>query len=334
MAVGSGLGGQLGFSTETTWGTRVAPTKFLRAKTFSLNRDPNRVQGEGMQAGVLGQQGAHYVEVTESGTGTFTFDVTPTGIGQLLQALTGGVSTCTQQAATTAWLQTHTLGDPLKSLTAQIGVPYRGGTVYCEELTGAKITSGEFSCSADGYLGATYNLDAKKWDNGQTLTAASYGAQPALPVFHGRHMNIKTGTFGSEASVPGIVRSASCTWTNTLDTEDYTAGSTGLKSEQIRNGFASITGTLSVDWTTAAKSAFEDLRIANTSTSLVLEWVGPIIASTYAWAFRISLPGTFFNGDSPGISGPDAVQVDYGYEWKFDGTNLPSITLMSTDVAL
>lgn len=66
----------------------------------------------------------------------------------------------------------------------------------------------------------------------------------------------------------------------------------------------------------------------------MLEWVGPIIASTYAWAFRITLPGAFFNGDSPGIQGPGEVTVDYGYEWKYDGTNNPTITLMSTDTAL
>lgn len=335
MAVGSGLGSQFGFSAETTWGTRVAPTKFLRAKSYSLTRTENRPQGEGIQAGVLGQLGAHYVETTEAGTGAISFDVTPVGIGLILQAITGGTSTVAQQAASTAYLQTHTLGDPMKSLTAQIGVPYRGGTVYCEELTGAKVASAEFSCSADGILGATVNLDAKKWDNSQTLATASYSTQPALPVFHGKHMNVKTGAFGAETPVTGQVRNVSTTWTNPLDTEDYTAGSTGLKGEQVRNGPVTITGSIGVDWTTGAKTTFEDLRVANTSTSLVLEWAGPIIASTsYAWGFRITLPGVFFGGDSPGIQGPGEVTVDYGYEWKYDGTNTPTIMMMSTDTEL
>lgn len=334
MAIGSGLGSQFGFSTETIWGTRVAPTKFLRAKSYSANREGGRVQGEGIQAGALGNLGAHYVETTEAGTGSVSFDVQTTGIGQLLQAITGGTSTCVQQAASTAYLQTHTLADPLKSLTVQLGVPYRGGTVYCEELAGAKVTSAEFTGSAEGPLEATLNFDAKKWDNSQTLASASYGAAPALSVFSGKYLNVKTGTFGAETSVPGIVKSVSCSWTNPMDSEDYTAGSTGLKSEQIRNGVAEITGSLSVDWTTTAKTAFEDLRVANTSTSLVLEWVGPIIASTYAWTFRITLPGVFFTGDSPAISGRETVVVDYGYEWKYDGTNMPKLELISTDTTL
>jgi len=333
MAIGSGLGSQLGFSAETTWGTRVAPTKFLRAKTSQLTRAEQRVQGEGLQAGVLGQQGAHYVEVTEAGTGNFAIDVTPVGIGLLLQALTGGTSTIVQQAATAAWLQTHTLGGDLKSLTVQAGVPYRGGTVYCEELTGAKMTGGEFSCDAAGILGATFNLDAKKWDNTQTLAAASYGAQPALPVFHGKHMAVKLGTFGAEAAVGGV-RSMSLNLTNALDTEDYTAGSTGLKAEPVRNGFATITGNATVDWTTGTKTAFEDPRVANTQPSLVWEFVGPIIAAANAWALRFTIPGIILTGDSPGVGGPGEITVQYGWEWRYDGTNSPTITLMSTDTAL
>lgn len=334
MAVGSGLGSQIGFSTESTWGTRVVPSKFLRARSATLTREANRVQGEGIQSGVLGQLGAHYVETTEAGTGSISFDVPPVGIGQLLQAIMGGTSTIAQQAATVAWLQTHTLGDPVKSLTVQAGVPYRGGTVYCEELTGAKVASAEFSCEVGGILGCTLNLDAKKWDNTQSLAAASYVAQPALPLFTGKHLVVKTGVFGSEAAVSGMVRSVNFTITNPMDTEDYTAGSTGQKSEQVRNGAVTISGTISVDWTTGAKTTFEDLANANTATSLVLSWTGPIIASTHAWDLTFKLPGVFFNSSNPGIAGPDVATVDYGFDWKYDGTNVPVATLMSTDIAL
>lgn len=334
MAVGSGLGAQFGFSTESTWGTRVAPTKFLRAKSFNLNREAQRQQGEGLQSGVLQSIGAHYVETTEAGTGSVAFDVPPVGIGQLLQAIMGGTSTSAVQAATSAYLQTHTLADPLKSLTVQIGVPYRGGTVYCEELTGAKVTSAEFSCEVGGILGCTLNFDAKKWDNTQTLASASYLAQPALPVFHGKHLVVKTGAFGSESAVTGMVRSVNLTITNPMDTEDYTAGSTGLKAEQVRNGQVAISGGITVDWVTGAKTAFEDLATANTSTSLVLAWTGPMIASTYAWELAFKLPGTFFTNSSPAVSGPDVTTVEYSFESKSDGTNVPACTLMTTDTAL
>ncbi len=327
MAIGSGLGSQVGFSTESTWGTRVAPAKFVRGTAYAANRAQNRVQGEGLQAGVIGNIGAHYVETTEAGEGSLSCDIQTNGFGALFQALTGGTSTITQQAATAAWLQTHTLGDPVKSLTVQVGTPYRTGTVFVQELQGAKVTSAELSCSADSILTGSFNFDAKKYDSSQTLATATYvSAKP----FHGKQMAVKTGTYGAEAAVSGV-RSVSLSWNNAFDTEDYTAGSTGLKSEQIRNGVVSITGSLTVDWLTTTKTAFEDLRVANTSTSLVLKWTGALIASTYYEDLEICLPGVFFTGDAPSISGADVVTADYGFEWKYDGTNLPYIKYMSTD---
>jgi len=327
MAIGSGLGSQVGFSTESTWGTRVAPAKFVRGTAYAANRAQNRVQGEGLQAGVIGNIGAHYVETTEAGEGSLSCDIQTNGFGPLFQALTGGTSTIVQQAATAAWLQTHTLGDPVKSLTVQVGTPYRTGTVFVQELQGAKVTSAELSCSADSILTGSFNFDAKKYDSSQTLATATYvSAKP----FHGKQMSVKTGTFGAEAAVSGV-RSVSLSWNNAFDTEDYTAGSTGLKAEQIRNGVVSITGSLTVDWLTTTKTAFEDLRVANTSTSLVLKWTGALIASTYYEDLEICLPGVFFTGDAPSISGADVVTADYGFEWKYDGTNLPYIKYMSTD---
>jgi len=327
MAIGSGLGSQVGFSTESTWGTRVAPAKFVRGTAYAANRAQNRVQGEGLQAGVIGNIGAHYVETTEAGEGSLSCDIQTSGFGPLFQALTGGTSTIVQQAATAAWLQTHTLGDPVKSLTVQVGTPYRTGTVFVQELQGAKVTSAELSCSADSILTGSFNFDAKKYDSSQTLATATYvSAKP----FHGKQMAVKTGSYGAEAAVSGV-RSVSLSWNNAFDTEDYTAGSTGLKAEQIRNGVVSITGSLTVDWLTTTKTAFEDLRVANTSTSLVLKWTGALIASTYYEDLEICLPGVFFTGDAPSINGADVVTADYGFEWKYDGTNLPYVKYMSTD---
>lgn len=330
MAIGSGLGSQVGFITESTWGTRVAPTTFVRGTAYAANRAQNRVQGEGLQAGVIGNIGAHYVETTEAGEGSLSLDVQTAGMGPLFQALTGGTSTCTQQGTSVAYLQTHTLGDPAKSLTVQVGTPYRGGTVYCQELSGAKVTSAELSCSADSILTGSFNFDAKKYDTSQSLASASYVS--ATP-FHGKQMSVKAGTFSSESALSGV-RSVSLSWNNSFDTEDYTAGSSGLKAEQIRNGVVGITGSLTVDWLTTTKTALEDLRVANTSTSLVLKWTGALIASTYYYDLEICLPGVFFTGDAPSISGADVVTADYGFEWKYDGTNLPYIKYMSTATAV
>ena len=44
MAIGSGLGSSFGFSRESTYGTYVAPTKFLRAKSYTISRTQERPQ--------------------------------------------------------------------------------------------------------------------------------------------------------------------------------------------------------------------------------------------------------------------------------------------------
>lgn len=327
MAIGSGLGSQVGFSTESTWGTRVAPAKFVRATSYAIDRASNRVQGEGIQAGALGNIGAHYVETTEAATATISLDGQTNGMGPLLQALTGGTSTIVQQAATPAWLQTHTLGDPVKSLTMQIGTPYRTGTVFCQEIQGAKVTGAEFSCTATDQLQCSFTLDGKKYDTSQSLATASYTASKP---FHGKQLTVKTGSFGAEVAQSGV-KSMSMSWNNAFDTEDYTAGATGFKAEQIRNGAVEITGSLSVDWLTGTKTAFEDLRVANTSTSLVFKWTGALISGSYYEDLEICLPGVFFTGEAPSVQGRDVVTVDYGFEWKYDGTNLPYVKYMSTD---
>jgi hypothetical protein len=95
-----------------------------------------------------------------------------------------------------------------------------------------------------------------------------------------------------------------------------------------------MSGSLSVDWVTGAKTAFEDLANANTPTSLAVSFTGPTIAATHKIDLTFKLPGVFFNATNPAISGPDVTTVDYAYDWRYDGVNVPAITLMSTDIAL
>ena len=50
MALRSGLAGQIGFGEETTWGTRVVPTRFLSFTDESIEKDINRIEGFGIRA--------------------------------------------------------------------------------------------------------------------------------------------------------------------------------------------------------------------------------------------------------------------------------------------
>ena len=328
MAIGSGLGSQVGFSAETVYGTFVAPTKFVRAKSFDVSRDQERVQGEGLAAGQLGPLGAHYVETTEAASAKLECDVQSKGLGLLLQAITGGTSTSTVLSGS-VYTQVHTLGDNFgKSLSFQAGVPFRGGTVAVHSASGCKVTSAEFSCSANSILSLNVDMDAQKFDDSKTLAVASY---LSTNVFHGKQMTVKVGTFGSETTLAGV-KDWSQTWQRNMDTADYTAGGSGLKAEPVLNDNYEISGNLTVDW--LSKSAIQDLVISNTPKSLVVEFVGPIIAAANAETIRFTLPSVYFSGDMQGVRGAEALSNQWSYMWKYDGTNLPKIEVITSDTAL
>ena len=329
MAVGSGLGSSFSMSAESTPGTRVAPTRSIRAKSASVNRTQERVQGQGIQAGSFGPMLDHMAEVVTGGEGTFGFDVATTKLGLILQTLMGS-SSIAQQAATAAWLQTHTLGDPYgKALTVQVGLPQRDGTVKAFEGTGGKVVSAEFSCETKGNLTANVKTDFMKFDDTQTLAAPVYTSSQ---LFVGSELSVKMGTYGAESAVTGF-RSVSCSIERPMDVDAYTAGVN--KVEPVLNDFSKISGNLTADWTSGVKTALHDRMVGLTSTSLVLEWKKPIaIATTYFPTFRITIPGVTFTNDVQGADGVGQLSTSYAYSWAYDGTNAPKIEYMSTDIAI
>lgn len=329
MPIGSGLASQFGISKETVVGTFVAPTVFHAAKSAQAARVANRVQGEGVRSGAMLPLASHYVETTNAGTGAVAMDVTSGGMGKLLQNLMG-TSGIAQQAATAAWLQTHTLGDTYGlGLSVQVGAPYRSGTVRPHTLLGAKITSAEFSCTATEILQASLNFDAKSWTDSQSLATAAYSST-ALP-FHGGQMAVKVGAYGSEAAVTGV-RGFSLSINRPYDVDDYTAGGLGLKGEPVLNGLTEITGSFTSDW--LDKATFQDRAASTASTSVVIEFVGPLIASTYYETIRFVLPGTMFEPSTQGVDGPGELTNQWSFKVGYDGTNLPKIEYMSKDIAI
>ncbi|MHB9862189.1 phage tail tube protein [Streptomyces sp. YIM S03343] len=328
MAIGSGLGAQLGIAAETTYGTYVAPAKFIEFTKESLVLKKTTATSAGIAAGRLLPLSARRVLTRREASGSVDFEVTNKGMGLLLQALMGTTVTPVQQATTTAYLQTHTLASVAgKSLTIQKGVPLTTGTVTDKSFLGCKVTSGEFSCEVGGMLTGSFEVDGKDCDETQTLAAASY---PSMSPFHFMQMSVKTGTYGTETALDGI-RKVSCKVERPQDVERFYAGASGLKKEPIENDLVKISGTLETDY---VATTLDDLHTSDGATSLVWEFVGPIIASTYAETFRITLPAIRLDEGPPVVDGFGVVKPSFNYVGLYDGTNLPKIEYMSTDVTL
>lgn len=331
---GSGISSQFGYAAESTYGTAVTVTKFLRHNKAAFQRVANRVQSQGIQSGVVGPIGSGFVETTAAGSASLEFDLQHKGFGLLLSHLMGS-STSAQQGGSAAYLQTHTLADNVgKFLTMQVGRPLRSGTVVPQTAAGCKIVSAEFSCTMQDILKAAVEVDAQKVDNTTALAAASYTTGGV--TFHGGQMVLKMGTYGAEAAVSGV-RGVSVKIDRPMDVEDYqtvnSASGVGYKSEPVLNDMTAITGTVTSDW--LAKATFEDLANGMTSTSLVWEFLGPTaIAATYYPTFRVTLPGVFFDSGSQEIEGVKELTHDWAFTWRYDGTNMPKIEYMTTDTAI
>lgn len=328
MAIGSGLGGQLGMVAEVTYGTFVAPTRFYEFSKESLVLKKTTAQSAGVAAGRLLALSSRRVLTQLEVSGSIDMEVTNAGMGLLLQALMGTTVTPVQQGATAAYLQTHTLADNFgKNLTIQKGVPLTTGTVTDKSFVGCKVTAAEFSCEVGDMLMSSWEIDGRTCDEGQTLASASY---PARSPFHFGQLAVKTGVFASETAHDGV-RKVSVKIERPMATDRFYAGQSGLKKEPISNDLVKITGSIEMDY---VSTTLDDLHTSDAATSLVLEWVGPVIASTFFETFRITLPAIKIDEAPPAIDGFEVIKPTYSFTALFDGTNQPKIEYISTDTAV
>lgn len=333
MAIGSGLGGSTGYSAESVYGTYVAPTKFLEVNSSDIKKTKMTVQGGGLAAGRVGQLASRRVFTAEGGTGAISTEVTNKGFGTLLNHIFGTLVGPTQQAATAAYLQTHTLSGDMstKSLTVQNGVPDTGGTVRVFTGKGGKITKAEFACGVTEILTCGIDIDFQKVSDAESLAAPSY---VSYSPFHGGQMQVKLGTFASESAVSGI-KKVTLAIERPQDTELRYASATApnLKSAPILNDFINVSGSLDVDFLN--KTDFHDRFSSDTSTSMVISWVGPLIASTYYETLKFTLPATFFDDTVATLSGPGVVSGSVPFKAQLDLTNgFITCDYTSTDITL
>lgn len=125
-------------------------------------------------------------------------------------------------------------------------------------------------------------IDGKDCDETQTLATASYSN---MAPFHFMQMALKTGSFGTETALDGI-RKVSCKIERPQDVERFYAGQAGLKKEPIENDQVKISGSLESDY---VATTLDDLHTSDGATSMVWEFVGPLIAATFYETFRITL---------------------------------------------
>ena len=323
MAVGSGIGSQLGIVAEVTYNTAVTVTRFYEFTSENINYNKNIKVGLGLRAGGKVPRLQRRVVVTQDVSGDIMLDVPTRGLGLLLSHATGSAPAGTL-VSTGVYSYTFTLADTYsKSLTVQVGVPEYNGTVVPKTITGTKITGFEFSLSNAGLLVGKFSIDGAAFVTSTALATASYAL--AGSIFH-----FAQAALTIDATPAVNVKDFTLTVDNNVKTDRFNIGAAGAKTVQNINGFRKISGKMTVEFT---DSILMDKYLNDAAAALVLTFVGGTIASTYKDTLTFTLPAVKLNADTPNVQGPGVIDLAVTFEAYDDGTNEPLTIFYQTSEA-
>lgn len=309
MAIGSGIGSQLGIATETTFNNAVTVSTFYEFTNESINYNKNISVGLGLRAGGQVARSSRRVVTTSDATGDINLDLPTKGLGLLLSHAMGG---------TIQTSGTYVLGDVYgKSFTAQVGVPQYGGTVTPKTIAGCKISSWEISAAQSAIATGRFTVDGASFTTGTSLATASFPANNS--VFH-----FAQGSITVDGTAVANIKDFTLTVDNVLKTDRYNLGSAGIKSEQVINGFRAVSGAITAEFTdTTLLTKF----LADTSAALVLSFAG-----TGSSVLSITLPAVKFDGEAPQVGGPETIDINFSFQAYDNGTDAP-LTIVYTPTA-
>lgn len=314
MAIGSGIGAQLGIATETTFNTPVTVTRFYEFTNESLNYNKNTAVGLGLRAGGQLPRSQRRVVTTSDVTGDVNLDLPTSGLGLLLAHAMGSFPTKAAGAFT------FTLGDVAgHSFTTQVGVPQYGGTVTPKTMGGCKISSWELAVSNAGIATGRFSVDGASFTTATSLATASYSASTNL--FHFAQSAITV-----DGAAVANIKDFTLTVDNVIKNDRFNLGASGVKSAQVSNGFRKITGTVTAEFTdTTLLAKF----LSDASAALALSF------TSGSDALSITVSAVKFDGEAPQVAGPEVIDVNFSFEAYDNGTDAPlTIVYTTADSAL
>lgn len=318
----SGNDARLALSKEVTYDTRVAPTRF-----FPFTAETLAYEFQKYRSGALGvgRWSRPSVRTKSGGSGNIAGEVPTTGFGFLLDGLHGNTVTPVQQAATTAYLQTHTLDTPpSKSYSVQVQTPpVTSSTLLPHDLTGVVFGGVEFAW--DDVLTFSIPTAVRTLDTTQSLV--SYVAPTAWNLLSFRGGSISIGGVAQT----NILGAGSLAINYGLRTDAFYLDGTGKMAQPVETDKPSASGTCTADFT---DNTHLMRTINDTIADVVLRFEGAVIASTHEYALEVTIPDCEFTSPRPVVDGPGPVSQPIAFS-NASGTNDPVvITYMSTDTTI
>ncbi len=321
----SGNDFRIALSKETTYGTRVAPARFIVITGEDIAFTRNRAFSAALG---MGRWARPSVLTSRGGAGSINGEVTTTGFGYLLDALHGNTVAPVQQGGTTAYLQTHTLDTPpSKSYSIQKQMPpVTSSTLVPLDYVGCMATGITFNWSPTGLLTYEIAMDVQDEMTGQTLV--TYVAPTAWSPFSG--ISGATITIGGtpEANVLG---NGSLAIGASMRDDAFALGTGGTKAKPVETDKPTATMTFTAD--------FNDITnitrvVNNTIADVVLKFQGAVIAGANNFYLEVTLQDCVFTSPSPTVDDPGPVQQGITLTAASTTGDPPIIKYMSTDITL
>jgi hypothetical protein len=309
---------------ETTYGTRVAPTRFFGLNSEDVGYEFNRYFSPVLGTGRWARPS---IVTTSAGTGSITGDVPTTGFGWLLNGLHNNTVTPTIQGAGPAMLQTHTLDTPVaRSYTIQVQVPpVNTSTLLPNDLYGCVFGGVTFSWDPGEVLRFELPIIARELNTAQTLATYTPPAAYNLLSFKGGQILVG-GT--PEANVVGGGNMAIA---YNLRDDAFALGSSGLMAKPVETDKPTATGTFTAD--------FNDLTNLNrvtgdTSADVILRFEGITLNATFKEMLEVTIPDAKFTSPRPTVGGPGPVQQEVSFSNASSTGDAVVIKYISTDSVL
>lgn len=273
------MAGQVGWKSETTFGTAVTPDVFMPVRSASLSIDEGYIRSEAIRASRFTQTPARLGARVISGD--VEMELPNTSIAALLKHLFGSVAT----TGVGPYTHTFTPGSALgKSLTLQVGVEDAGGTVRPFTASGAKPGDWSISCNVGELAMLSFDWTSKDIVTATALATASYSASLAPFTF-------VEGSVTVDGSPVASARSVTLSATKNLKTDRHVLGSRTIR-EQLNEGRYEFTTEIGADFDDLTLFA---LQVAGTQVGSVLTFSNGTESLTITSSGQIE-------GDAPSLS--------------------------------
>lgn len=310
----------IGIGLESTYNTKVTPTRTLEFLDENFQSKPDFKVGQGLRVGRRFPLSSRRVRTENTSDGDITVEAATKGLGPLLKACFGtGTSTVVSGST---YQQLFTPGDTLPSLTVQKGIPRQGGIIDPYTYPGCVVKSWSLSAKAGEILELKVEFDGGgAEDTATSLTAVSYASSPSLFHFSQGALVYSGGTLTaptttalatySAGTAAAYVTEIDVNVDNKLTGGSVTLGAAGVRGSSPVPGVREGKGSIKVDH---GDVVLRDLANADTELGLLLTFTSSEALSTGFATMQVLIPAVKIMPSTPKSNKGEVVEVDYEFE--------------------